>query len=603
MKKFLLTISILLPCLNLSAEVFEFSYNFENLPSHGYGNSKTETFDVAIHIDNPSLIGLTIKGVKVPLSQNGISQTSAWVSSELNLVKKNGKNVNSPDMLSQHGDVTDGCLEIYFDQPCIVPEGGCYVGYSFTVDELNDDNSTPVAVVDATHPSGLFLHSSRTKLRWGAMSEDIGAISAMSVILDGNVSQYALCFSSIDLVGAAGDQQTVYLPIVNCGSSEVSRFSYSYSVGDISDSGVAMLDTPLAPHIAARGVAPVSVKIPDSTGQYNIRFSINSIENVDVEPNQSSGILTVYPFLPVCRPLIEEYTALWCGWCPRGYVALETMKELKGDLFIAAAYHSGDDMALNGSTPNSPDGYPSAYVNRNVSVNIGNIYSEWDTFRHVLPDADLDVDIEWVDDSHSALKTTADVRFVKDFDNADFRVNFLLIADNLSDPNWRQHNSYAPTPGSEPKVYPEMPGDLGKLFTEGEAYVSGLIFNDVVIATTDYEGIRGAIPDGISVNESYPVVYTFSLDGIKEKLLSQPDYLRVIAVLIDGKSGKVVNCNSSDYVGGSPFAYVDANVDDSLPSPIEIARYLLDGTPVDHPVKGVNIIKYSDGSVRKIFVN
>ena len=34
----------------------------------------------------------------------------------------------------------------------------------------------------------------------------------------------------------------------------------------------------------------------------------------------------------------------------------------------------------------------------------------------------------------------------------------------------------------------------------------------------------------------------------------------------------------------------------------EVARYTIDGRQVSEPVKGINIIRYSDGSTRKVFV-
>lgn len=34
----------------------------------------------------------------------------------------------------------------------------------------------------------------------------------------------------------------------------------------------------------------------------------------------------------------------------------------------------------------------------------------------------------------------------------------------------------------------------------------------------------------------------------------------------------------------------------------EVSRYALDGQRLDHPRRGLNIVKYSDGTVRKILV-
>ncbi len=34
----------------------------------------------------------------------------------------------------------------------------------------------------------------------------------------------------------------------------------------------------------------------------------------------------------------------------------------------------------------------------------------------------------------------------------------------------------------------------------------------------------------------------------------------------------------------------------------EVARYTLDGRQIDEPVKGINIVRYNDGSIRKVMV-
>ena len=132
-----------------------------------------------------------------------------------------------------------------------------------------------------------------------------------------------------------------------------------------------------------------------------------------MECPETEGTLKVYPFIPANRPLVEEYTGLWCGWCPLGYVALETMKERRGDLFVAAAYHNGDDMAFDGKTPNSPGGYPSAYVNRSASVNLGKIYTEWDAWRRWIPEGGVECGVEWADDAHASLRATSTARFIE----------------------------------------------------------------------------------------------------------------------------------------------------------------------------------------------
>lgn len=61
--------------------------------------------------------------------------------------------------------------------------------------------------------------------------------------------------------------------------------------------------------------------------------------------------------------------------------------------------------------------------------------------------------------------------------------------------------------------------------------------------------------------------------------------------------------NGDSYVAGLTFNDVAIAVTDySGCGPVEIARWTLDGRRIDSPAKGINIVRYSDGTSRKIFV-
>lgn len=600
MKRIIFALGLALAALSASAARLDFSYNFDGAPSEGYGTAKTETYDVAVRLANPSFTGAKVAGIRVAVPARGITDASAWISSSLRLKKRNGKNVNDPDIASVEGSPADGWLDIAFTQPCTIPAEGVYVGCSFTVATLDAATETPVSVAAGTNPDGLYLHSTRTKLRWGPMSEELGKVSTMTVVLEGSFPEQSAVFTVGEIKAAAGEPAKVPLPMVNCGTAPVSSVEYTGTVAGTAFTGTATLDAPLQGHICATGQATVEIPAVANPGEHPLKLRVTKVNGIAVECPEAEGTLKAYPFLPVSRPLVEEYTGLWCGWCPKGYVALETMKERKGDLFIAVAYHSGDDMAFNGDTPNSPSGYPAGYVNRSVSINISDIYTVWDSYRTWIPDGGVEVAVEWDDGSRKAVKATATARFTEDHSGADYRLSYILVADGLSDPRWKQHNSYSGLTDRKD----EMPGHWGDIFINGESYVKGLVFNDIAVAATDFDGERGSLPAEIAAGEEYSHSHVFDLGEIAEAVLSRPEKLRVVAVLTDGRSGKFINCNSSPLMNGDPF--VDMSSTGSIcfdGVPVETARWTLDGRRTDAPVEGVNIVRYSDGSVRKELVS
>lgn len=592
--------------ITASAARLDYTYNFAGASSEWYGNSKTETYDVAIRLSNPSFTGAKVTGIRVAVPTDGIADASAWLSSELRLKKKNGKNVNDPDIATVAGTVADGWLDITFESPYTIPAEGVYVGYSFSVTELDSGTETPVSVATGINPDGLYLHSTRTKLRWGAMSQELGKVSTMAVVLDGSFPEQSAVFTVTEVKGAVGESVSAALPLVNCGTAAISSIEYTGTVADRSFSGSVTLTTPISANIGANGNASVEIPDLDVAGEYPLKIRVSKVNGVVAECPEAEGKLKVYPFLPVNRPLVEEYTGLWCGWCPRGYVALETMKEREGDLFIATAYHSGDAMGFNGKTPNSPNGYPAGYINRSVALNLADIYTDWGNYRTWIPDGGVEVAVEWSDESHSSVKATATARFIENHSGADYRISYLLVADGLSDPSWRQHNSFSGLTDRKD----EMPGYWGDVFINGPGYVEGLTFNDVAVAATDFDGERNSIPAEITAGEEYSHVHLFDMEEIAAslgenagKVLSQPGKLRVVAVLTDGRSGKFINCNSSAHMDGEPM--VDPSSTERIHADgvsVETGRWTLDGRRVDAPVPGVNIVRYSDGTVRKELV-
>ena len=74
--------------------------------------------------------------------------------------------------------------------------------------------------------------------------------------------------------------------------------------------------------------------------------------------------------VPVHRPLIEEYTGTWCGWCVRGLVGMELLRQRFGDEFIGVAYHNDDPMEImyTNDFPSSFWGYPTAFIERSREV-------------------------------------------------------------------------------------------------------------------------------------------------------------------------------------------------------------------------------------------
>lgn len=587
-------------CTMLSAQAsyVNYSYNGMTCPAGYYGNNVSQTYDVAIRLDAPEMVGARISGVSVELPEIGIANVSVWLSSELRLKKVNGRGVNDPDICSLAATVKDNLLNFEFDTSYLVPADGIYVGYSFTVETLDETNSSPISVADGSDAKGFYLHTSRTKTQWGSLTSATGKVSALTVKLEGDFAERAAMIQCPMSETFPDEGSTMSVSLQNKGIQNIESLELSYEVNGIANSATIKCDPPVRFLHQYDNTGKIDLPAIAEAGFYPVSIHVSKINGEEVDGTEYGSTMTVYPFKPVSRPLVEEYTGLWCGYCPKGYMALETMKKEYGNLFVAAAYHYNDPMAFTGTMPNDITSYPAAVVNRNLSIKIEDLPRQWDIIREFIADADIDIKAEWVDAEKDAINISSTLKFIKDSEKADYRVSYLLVADSLSNQAWLQHNSFA---GGTIEEYPYMDNEIGRIFLDGPKYVAGLVFNDVTLLASDIDDTSSRLETNITAETAYTHSYTFSLKGLDKDLIIRPGNLRVIGILTKGAKKKFVNCNSSRWMNGDSFVPDVSSVygmDDVQKQ--EIARYSIDGQKLGEGAKGMQIILYSDGSVMKV---
>lgn len=598
---------IALGCVSASmmAADFNFSYTDSNAELYGIGFNKEETYDVAVKLDNVSLTGFSIKGIRIPVpGGEAIVNPSAWMSSSLELKRVNGKYVNAPDITVQDAVIKDGVLEVAFSEPYKI-DGPVYVGYSFTVESLDETTSLPVIVSEGVNTDGLYIHTSRSKMKWGEYSEQSNSVSAMTIMIDGELKENSAAFRKPSaLFGSAEEETVISVILENHGSNPISSIGYSFDCDGTKGEGTATFESPVKAGWGASVPVEINLGQITSLGNNNLTLSVTSVNgktNSDPAPSVQ-GDVKIYPFIPVYRPLVEEYTGLWCGWCPQGYVAMETMREQYPDLFVGLVYHSGDAMSCNFKFPMSPSGFPAAFINRGPDIDASDIYTIWPKMIDDFTPASIEVDVEWTDDSWSAIKATSTVKFIEDMRKADYSISYALLIDGISDPKWKQTNYYAPKDGEDPVDNPDMPGELGHMFTHGTNPMTGLVFNDVVINIPKVDGYQGSIPSEIVAGETITHSVTLNLSDVidrekSQNIIQKKGNLRVVAIIIDNKTGKPINCISSISMSDSSGIQTVCDNDLTVKNTI---WYDLQGNRVSNPAKGifVKVEMMSDGSRR-----
>lgn len=569
---------------------------------HVYGFNKKESYDVAIRIADASYAGARVKGFSVPMPAppSALDAMSGWMSSELKLENK----VNVPDIAVKEATLQDGMLSVTFDEPYEIPAEGVYVGYSFNILELTDNTGYPVAVYSVADPDpdGLYMHTSRSRLKWKGMVETTGAVSAMRVWLETQTGDYAMTPVLPALSHAGIEEGVVRATFVNKGDVDASTIGYTYTIGDmtVSDS------LPLAEPIMGGGSRrEIEFPLKEMPGPGSYPFSL-TVETINGEPNgdnvrTATAEIEILPFIPVTRPLVEEFTGLGCAFCPRGYVAMEQLREAYGDLFVGMAYHaeayeSGCMVTMPGSDfPMEVGGFPNGAINRESLLDPGYFTEKWPAYQTEFAPASVEATLEWADGEDAELKAVVNTRFARPYENCDYRLSVALVADGLSNPKWRQSNAYSG------ETNPYYSGPWWDIFTKGERTVTGLVFNDVVAYYKDVRGVEGSLPASMDCGEeaSYECrIRKADILNIKgEEFINEGATIHAVGILLDAATGKVLNCNKSASLSFTTTSIAETGTPSVV---VRTEYYDLQGARVSSPRDGIFVAveTLSDGTVR-----
>ena len=569
-----------------------------------YGTTATDSYGLAIRITDPALVGAEIVGMRFALQYStGIEDVSAWTSTTLGATPT-GEEV---DVTA----VQAGWNEVRFTAPVEITAGGIYVGYSLTVARLVSQGANGYIMATGTDmaANGFYLSSENvTGGEWQDMSSDFPALS-LQVILTGVDSRGVDVALDEYVIAKQNEASTCNVTIANNTGKSVSSVEYSYSIaGEAGQSGTGSETVDMSSVLGAS--ANMSIELPaiSEVGEYDLTVKVTKVNGEEISNAEATATtkLVVTNLDIKHRAVVEEYTGTWCGYCPKGYVAMEYMAEKYPEDFIGLAYHVDDPMeGRNVVMPSSVTGFPAAHLDRASgqidpylgagSIEMG-IEQDWlDRCNEPSPAA-IEVEASLSDDLETVSVTSRTAFALEGTDG--FKVAYALLADGMTGTgrSWQQRNYFG---GSSTG----LDLDLWDQFLNGGSYVT-VEFNDVVILAPDSKGVTGSVPAEITVGEWNEHEYTFTLSDATSaytastvSLVQAPWKLRVVAMLLNA-DGEIVNaakCKVSVPAGVN-------GVEGTMEEAVEVARYSLDGRLLSEPERGVNLVKMSDGTVRKVIV-
>lgn len=276
--------------------------------------------------------------------------------------------------------------------------------------------------------------------------------------------------------------------------------------------------------------------------------------------------------------VIEEFTGIWCGYCPVGIVAMEYIRENNNNYsYIPVAVHYED--ALSALTFSKVIDYycggsvPSAVLNRWQSTYPDLDYGLLEDIEFVasIPAIATVTGTAHIDAAAKTVTVDTEAKFSFDYTDGDknFILSFALTEDNVGP--YEQHNYYSGTD--------EVPGWGDK----GETVVT--FYNDVARQLDRFSGIAGSVPATIKSGETYKFSHTIKAVSA----ITDLNNCNVVVYLTNVNTGVIENAcwltKSNNYGGVNDILADDLDTD----APAEY--YNLQGIRVAEPTTGLYICR------------
>ena len=477
------------------------------------------------------------------------------------------------------GTLEAGWNDIVLDTPYELTGEGLAIGYkaSFTA-------AGGIGISKEKYSDGDIVYYN-SQNRWTSTG---GSIALQAVVEGDALPQNELMMARLQNMTAAfeADSVTFRGTVRNVGGNSVESYSLAYSLDGVE---TQMLD--VACQLDVNATDSFAVDVPAMVaGQHLLRVwvaLVNGQADAYSANNEATATLTVKDPAFQRRVVCEEFTGTWCGWCPRGMVGLELMKEQHPVMFIPVSIHgSGNDpLEIDAQLPYtyqpfiaSMAGAPSCLVDRKLSgdpfYDIQNLYTMEQAADAA---AAVSTTAQWQADG-SALDVHTEYHTAADVAQADYNLAFVLTEDSLT--GYSQANYYSG--GGNGELYGwEKKGNPTQDF----------VYKDVargIFPSFEGEQVHSGRLEGGDM-QAYDYVLTLPAT------IADRAQLKVTALLIDRHTGYIVNaCRTQPSVYSETGVRVVRRVSGEQPR-----SYSLSGQRITNGRQGLCVEVMADGRVRK----
>ena len=261
-------------------------------------------------------------------------------------------------------------------------------------------------------------------------------------------------------------------------------------------------------------------------------------------------------FTPNKKVTYEEETGTWCGWCVRGMIWMDSMKnnpaysshvELiavhDGDAMTFSNYDAGaQNNTYNTYFPNNAfPGFPSIEVDRLAIYDPQDMFAVYPNYINNFGLADISV-------NSTIAGTTATIVAQTHFAQAltsGYNLALVVTEDSVHNSSYNQENYYSGQTNTGNYVLPTV--DNYNFHTLSSPVPGNLMyFPDVARTIIFYQGVPGSIifPVASDTTESYTFHYSIPAGDNK-------NHMKAIILLIETATNKVWNANDVPLTGST----------------------------------------------------
>ena len=533
-----------------------------------------------------------------------------------------------------------GPLSIKLPTTFSIPAEGAFVGYSF--DGKSSDAPVVLAGASTAAAGFFFQYDYEGERNFESLSSIIGMCSSLQVGLDvsdceANDAAVATDPETTTLVNT--DQQYPFY-VTNNSAKPITQITYYFTIdGEQQPEKTLDLNSPIESTQTAS--LPLTTKFEDE-GVHTIELTVSKVNGND---NVNEATSATYSVIALEKgadrvSVVEEQTGTWCGWCPRGHVALELLNKQLGDKVVTLAGHFtksetqvdpmnilGDNItsqeqafadygyvAMNVATLLGGGGYPCAMFDRLIAadpyVGINTTKGKNGTYEFGATDlvkaiqekipseADFSMTASWADDKNTDIKVDLTTTFNYDrFGSFPYGVAFVLSENGMTGKGatWKQLNYFSKLAGVNGASDFNNP-DMAAWFKGGSYVVT--TYDNVVVQAWNPLGTAAIVDNSttdIVKGEAIPFSATLKVNS---DLIQNYNNLTLSALLVNLNSLAVVN--AAKVVLGNCAAGIE-DVNSEVNNNV-VSRYTVNGMRINGAQKGLNIVKLANGKVVKMAV-